>query len=329
MTLDASASSVRLGERHQTLVSARRTDFTLHMHRALSWLKRAQAAEGDDDVAFVCLWIAFNAAYAQELSGYSEKLAFREFVEQVCGLDEAGVLYGLVRNVFPGPIQSLLENRYVFQPFWDALNGGGDDWQEPFERAQVSAKRALGRKDTARVLYAVSAPVHAAQPDDAWRRDVEQVGQPDAGACRAGHLGPRAAGDVGRDDGCTGQLQRQTVLPGGVCMKSWRPGAVAAVRALTFLITSVGCTLLAWPTPTQSQPARSVQKTEMTALKKFRVRVVGTSPDGKSQFVEYKVVQASFVFEAKDLAMGQVMQFNPQARSNGYQLSVTEVKEVR
>lgn len=144
-----------LAERHQTLVAAGRTDFTLRMHRALSWLQRAQATDGDDDVAFVCLWIATNAAYAQELSGYSEKFAFREFVEQVCDLDESGALYGLVWNVFPGPIRSLLENRYVFQPFWDALNGGHDDWKEPFERAQVSAKRALGRQDTARVLYAV------------------------------------------------------------------------------------------------------------------------------------------------------------------------------
>ena len=36
------------------------------MHRALSWLQRAEAAGEDDDVAFVCLWIAFNAAYADE-----------------------------------------------------------------------------------------------------------------------------------------------------------------------------------------------------------------------------------------------------------------------
>ena len=57
----------------EALVAAGRTAFTLRMRRALSWLRRAREAGDDDDVAFIYLWIIFNAAYAQDLRGLSEK----------------------------------------------------------------------------------------------------------------------------------------------------------------------------------------------------------------------------------------------------------------
>ena len=56
-------------ERHKLLSAGLHTPFTLRMHRSLSWLKRAEAAGSDDDVSFICLWIAFNAAYAQDTGG--------------------------------------------------------------------------------------------------------------------------------------------------------------------------------------------------------------------------------------------------------------------
>ena len=38
----------------------------LRVHRALSWLERAEKEEDDPDAAFIFYWIAFNAAYAQD-----------------------------------------------------------------------------------------------------------------------------------------------------------------------------------------------------------------------------------------------------------------------
>src|SRR3546814_5794703 len=38
----------------------------LRVHRAISWIGRAEACGEDDDARFVFLWIAFNAAYADE-----------------------------------------------------------------------------------------------------------------------------------------------------------------------------------------------------------------------------------------------------------------------
>lgn len=156
-----------LAKRHKVLVATgHRTPFTLRMHRALSWLQRAEAAGDDDDVAFVCLWIAFNAAYAQDLGDgahgvTSERQAFRNFMADVCTLDEGKALAALVWQVFPGPIRLLLDNQYVFQPFWDALNNPRSDgsipehWREAFDDARQRVHRALAQQDTERVLYEV------------------------------------------------------------------------------------------------------------------------------------------------------------------------------
>ena len=154
-----------LVQRHQALIAQQRNAFTLRMHRALSWLQRAEAAGTDDDVAFVCLWIAFNAAYAQDLGSRvdnaSERQTFRNFVDQVCQLDAEKSLSQLVWQVFPGPIRVLLNNHYVFQPFWDAHSNPRSDgsipdhWREAFDDARQRVHRALAQQDTERVLYEV------------------------------------------------------------------------------------------------------------------------------------------------------------------------------
>lgn len=37
---------------------------SLRVHRAISWIGRAEACGADADARFIFLWIAFNAAYA-------------------------------------------------------------------------------------------------------------------------------------------------------------------------------------------------------------------------------------------------------------------------
>ena len=41
----------------------------IRIHRAISWLKRAEGEPKDQDARFIFLWIAFNSAYAQEFDG--------------------------------------------------------------------------------------------------------------------------------------------------------------------------------------------------------------------------------------------------------------------
>ena len=155
----------QLVQRHQAMVAVQRNAFTLRMHRALSWLQRAVDEKTDDDVAFMCLWIAFNAAYAQDNGGHtdnaSERQTFRSFVAEACRLDIDKALPALVWQVFPGPIRVLLDNQYLFQPFWEALNNPCADgstpthWREAFDEARVRVHRALAQQDTERVLYEV------------------------------------------------------------------------------------------------------------------------------------------------------------------------------
>ena len=73
-----------LRERHRSLRDGMPLALNLRVHRALSWLQRAEQCS-DADGRFVFLWIAFNAAYAQEMphnARLSEHENFREFWAQ-------------------------------------------------------------------------------------------------------------------------------------------------------------------------------------------------------------------------------------------------------
>ena len=78
-----------LKQRHRQVRDGHPTSLTLRVHRAMSWLNRAEQAE-DVDGKFIFLWIAFNAAYAQELDDSdrtSDKATFTAFLQKLCDLD--------------------------------------------------------------------------------------------------------------------------------------------------------------------------------------------------------------------------------------------------
>ena len=78
-------------------------------------------------------------------------------------LDRENLLYELVWSKFPGPFRMLLENRYVFQPFWDYRNGKIDErqWQRSFAGARKKAHLALrDRSRTDTVLAIVLARLY-------------------------------------------------------------------------------------------------------------------------------------------------------------------------
>ncbi len=130
----------------------------LRTHRAISWIGRAEVCDKDDDARFIFLWIAFNAAYADEREMQSatpsERDAFRAFFDQLAELDGQRRIYGALWQRFSGPVRLLLENKYVFNPFWQHHNGieGYENWQERFQRSRREFDRAFQRGDTAIVL---------------------------------------------------------------------------------------------------------------------------------------------------------------------------------
>lgn len=148
---------------HQTLKARHRQEraghhinLTLRVHRALSWLQRAEQAD-DIDGRFIFLWIAFNAAYAIDIDEkyrLSEQESFKAFLRKLCDLDREHRIEKLVWAEFPGAIRVLLDNPYVFQSFWDYQKGKltASEWERRFADGRRHAHDALARRDTAEVL---------------------------------------------------------------------------------------------------------------------------------------------------------------------------------
>lgn len=131
----------------------------LRVHRAISWLGRAEEEGDDQDVRFILLWIGFNAAYAgdlrEELPG--ERSNFRSFFETLITLDKSHRIYDLIWQRFSQEIRVLLDNQYVFSPFWSHHNGqpGYQDWKDRLAQAKRVAGHAAMTKDTVKILMIV------------------------------------------------------------------------------------------------------------------------------------------------------------------------------
>ncbi|AJD46925.1 hypothetical protein S7S_02515 [Isoalcanivorax pacificus W11-5] len=145
-----------LKARHRGVRDTHHENLRVRVHRALSWLHRAEQAE-DVDARFLFLWIAFNAAYAQELDERhrsSEQAMFRQFVKKLCGLDSEKQLEQLLWKDFSGPIRTLLDTPWVFRSFWECQRGelSESEWQARFTAGKHAANRALAKGNTATLL---------------------------------------------------------------------------------------------------------------------------------------------------------------------------------
>lgn len=73
-------------------------NLSLRIHRALSWLNRAEQADNSDSRP-IFLWIAFNAAYTTDIDEQrrlSEQETFKSFLEKLCSLDTSHSIEKLV-----------------------------------------------------------------------------------------------------------------------------------------------------------------------------------------------------------------------------------------
>lgn len=135
---------------------------TLRVHRALSWLRRAENEESDLDVRFILSWIGFNAAYAGDLDraldGHggpgNERERFDQYFAALVEMDEGNRIYNVIWDRFSQELRLLMDNKYVFAPFWKHHAGefGGAGWEVSFDSAKHAANRALAERNTAVVL---------------------------------------------------------------------------------------------------------------------------------------------------------------------------------
>ncbi|WP_072748410.1 HEPN domain-containing protein [Oceanicella actignis] len=127
----------------------------LRVHRALSWLARAEKEEDDPDARFIFAWIGFNALYAEfEPEPARERARFEEFFGRIAALDDSRRIYDAIWLRFPHEVRLLLENQYVFKPFWNHANGvpGFADWPERLRRDRRGAHEAIRALDTPAIL---------------------------------------------------------------------------------------------------------------------------------------------------------------------------------
>jgi hypothetical protein len=129
---------------------------TLRVHRALSWYGRAEQESNDTDVRFILLWIGFNAAYAADVERAlsNERDHFASFFRTLIGLDADQRIYDAVWDRFSNEIRMLLQNKYVFAPFWAYHNGvpANEDWHKRLAASQKVVANAVAKRDTAKIL---------------------------------------------------------------------------------------------------------------------------------------------------------------------------------
>ena len=160
----------------------------LRTHRALSWLHRAEQEPEDHDARFLFLWISFNAAYANEITDrreFTERRQLVNFMNRLVDSDREKLLYEMIWRRYSQSIRTLIDNRHVFQPFWDHVRG--------------DLRPAL----------------HAAQPAGARRLDLEQLSEPGPGDGRRADPRRHHADHHSPDDGEPAPVVGGSVLSGG------------------------------------------------------------------------------------------------------------------
>jgi hypothetical protein len=154
----STAASASLKERLKAAGEAFPEMTRIRLHRAISWLKRAEQEGKDDDARFLFLWIAFNAAYAHELGvEEAERNVLRAFLRKLVAVDTDKALHKAVFEQYTGPVRLLIDNKYVFEPFWRALreHDASNAWGERFYKEKRAALRAVTGGETVTVLGVV------------------------------------------------------------------------------------------------------------------------------------------------------------------------------
>ena len=156
--MDGSLKFSALKEKQRAIRAGFPETMGLRIHRHISCVGRSEACDGDAYARFLFLWIAFNAAYADEREFQSiapgERAAFLDFFGKLVVLDKEKKVYKALWQRFTGPVRLLMDNRFVFNPFWQHHNGidGYEDWEARFNASVRSFTQAFQAGDTARVL---------------------------------------------------------------------------------------------------------------------------------------------------------------------------------
>ncbi|WP_371193446.1 hypothetical protein [Glaciecola sp. SC05] len=129
----------------------------MRLHRALSWMLCADNYSNDDDLAFVTLWISFNACYsAEEQDGsLSDRSSFRQFLERICAQDTDKRIYHLLWMNYSNFVRSVVNNQFLFGPYWECHRRAENYWRQTFEKNKRAAMQALANERVSELLSIV------------------------------------------------------------------------------------------------------------------------------------------------------------------------------
>ena len=130
---------------------------TIRAHRAISWLKSAERQIDSLDLKFISLWISLNACYAVDLNGISskpEKAKLRDFTSSLVQFDRTR-LYNLFWEKYSGPVRVLIENKFVFEKFWEYNRGEMEDYLPAFNKSIGTALNCLSKENIEGLLEIV------------------------------------------------------------------------------------------------------------------------------------------------------------------------------
>jgi len=133
-------------------------NLTVRLHRAISWLKCAEENTTNHDLQFLSLWISYNACYAideKSENDLTERKQFNEFISKLVSHDHEKRFYNLLWQKFSGPVRMIIENQFIFKPFWDAQRGEKVNWKKLFDKSNEDANRYLSKNEVAKLIEVV------------------------------------------------------------------------------------------------------------------------------------------------------------------------------
>ena len=130
----------------------------VRLHRAISWLKCAEENTTNHDLQFLSLWISYNACYAIDEKmedDFTERKQFNEFISKLVSHDHENRFYNLLWQKFSGPVRLIIDNQFIYKPFWDAQRGEKVNWKKLFEKSIEDANRFLAKNEVTKLIEVV------------------------------------------------------------------------------------------------------------------------------------------------------------------------------
>ena len=130
----------------------------IRLHRAISWLQCADKYSKELDLQFISLWISFNSCYAippDKDNSATEKERFGSFVAQLIRHDAEKRFYNLLWQKFSSTVRLLLENEYLYKPFWDYQRGEIKEWRLVFQKSLENSLKYLSNQQVPELLEVV------------------------------------------------------------------------------------------------------------------------------------------------------------------------------